>query len=158
MALKATQAEIRHWQRVLKHVEHDLHACSEGMKYARRCKTFRQALELFARKRSSWFYWWVYRAREHSAPALKAWNEAVASADKAYNEAVAPALKAYDEAVAPARKAYSEAVAPARKAFDEAVAPALKAFDEAVASAHKACIVTWAEGVAGPTPKPRRRA
>ena len=57
-----------------------------------------------------------------SAPASKAYNEAIAAASKAYDEARAQASKAYDEAVAPARKAYDEAVAPARKAYNEAQA------------------------------------
>ena len=51
----------------------------------------------------------------------------------------APARRAYDEAVAPARRAYDEAVAPARRARDEAYAPACKAYDEAYATACKAC-------------------
>ena len=54
-----------------------------------------------------------------------------APAQKAYNEAIAPANKAYDEAIAPANKAYYEARATAQKAYNEARATALKAYYEA---------------------------
>jgi hypothetical protein len=70
-----------------------------------------------------------------SAPAQKAYDEAVAQAWKAYYAAVAQAQKAYYAAVAQAGKAYYAAVAPAQKAYDEVVAQAGKAYDEAVAQA-----------------------
>ena len=68
---------------------------------------------------------WTWAA-EHllPAPALKAYEEAVAPAGKAYREAVAPAEKAYQEAMATAGKACREAMAPAEKAYLEAAAPA----------------------------------
>ena len=47
----------------------------------------------------------------------------------------APARKAYQEAMAPARKAYDDATASARKACQEATANAWKAYQEATAEA-----------------------
>lgn len=62
-----------------------------------------------------------------SAPARKAYREAIAPAEKAYREAIAPALKAYREAIAPAWKTYKAATAPAWKTYNEGIAPAFYA-------------------------------
>ena len=73
-----------------------------------------------------------------SAPAQKAYDEAIATAQKAYNEAIVTALKAYDEARVTALKAYNEATATAQKAYNEARVTAQKAYNEATATAQKA--------------------
>ena len=62
----------------------------------------------------------------------------------------APARKAYNEAMAPARKAYEEAMAPAWKAYEEAMARAWKAYNEARAPAFYAAWKLYANAVIGP--------
>ena len=49
----------------------------------------------------------------------------------------APAQKAYDEAMAIAQKAYDIAMAQAQKVYDIAIAPPLEAYDIAMAQAQK---------------------
>ena len=58
-----------------------------------------------------------------------------APASKAYDEAMVPARKAFREAMVPARKAFRAAMVPARKAYEEVMAPASKAYEEAMALA-----------------------
>ena len=80
----------------------------------------------------------LFGKRQHLAVSVKL---ALSVADKfdwnwlAQRFLSAPAWKAYSEAVAAAWKAYSEARAPARKECAEAVAAAQKAYDEAMAAA-----------------------
>ena len=75
---------------------------------------------------------WGWAAQNFlSAPALKAYDKAIASARKAYAKAIAPASKAYQEATASAWKTYQEATASAWKTYTKAAAPALKAYREA---------------------------
>ena len=79
-----------------------------------------------------------YARRVLSPPALRAYDEARATARRAYDEATAMALRAYDEATAPAQRAHNEARATAWRAYQEATATAWRAYDEATATARRA--------------------
>ena len=70
--------------------------------------------------------------------ALAEYEKARAAAWSEHEKATAAALAAYDKAVAPARSAYEKARAAALAAYDKAVAPARAAYEKARAAA-------WAE-------------
>ena len=76
-----------------------------------------------------------YARRVLSPPALRAYDEARATARRAYDEATAPAQRAHNEARATAWRAYQEATATAWRAYDEATATARRAYQEAKAPA-----------------------
>ena len=73
-----------------------------------------------------------------SAPARRAWDEAIVTARRAWDEAIVTARRARGEAIVTARRAYHEATATAERAYHEATATAERAWDEATATVRRA--------------------
>ena len=106
-----------------------------------------EATEALCVKHAQKFNWNWAANNLLSAPARRAYDEAMASAQQAYEEATAPAQRAYEEATAPARRAYDEATASAQQAYEEAMASAQQAYEEATARAFARAAINKAKGV-----------